>query len=53
MSGGSNIAFSDFKSQSEVEQSEMMKQIISTEMKSHLSSIASPQLKLTSHFWKW
>ena len=44
MSGGSNIVFSDFKSQSEVEQGEMMKQIISKEMKSHLSSIASPRL---------
>ena len=47
MSGGSNIVFSDFKSHSEVEHSEMMKQIISKEMKykpAHLSSIASPQL---------
>ena len=34
MSGGSNIVFSDFKSQSEVEHSEMMKQTISKEMKS-------------------
>ena len=55
MSAGSNIVFSDFKSQSEVYQSEMMKQIISKEMKyqdlptfrptrSHLSSTGSPQL---------
>ena len=62
MSAGSNIVFSDFKSQSEVYQSKMMKQIISKEMKytdlptyqpSYLPNhIYHPQVlpsKLTSH----